>query len=114
MDVKAPILWYDRLCTNVFLAPLKIAQDSFFLFGPRGVGKSSFLSQRYPHELTFDLLDAETYTTLLASPSRLSEFLPDHYKGKVVIDEVQKIPALLNEVHRPYGKQRFRICSHRV
>lgn len=47
-----------------------------------------------------DLLDSSVYTRLLAAPERLENLIPPEYKGKVVIDEVQRVPALLNEVHR--------------
>ena len=74
------------------------ARQSFFLFGPRGVGKTAWLKARFPDAPFFDLLDAETYTRLLASPSRLGDQVPAGYKGWVVSDEIQRLPDLLNEV----------------
>ena len=76
------------------------ARQSFFLFGPRGVGKTAWVKARFPDAPFFDLLDAETYTRLLASPARLGDRVPMNYKGWVVIDEIQRLPDLLNEVHR--------------
>ena len=74
--------------------------SSFFLFGPRGVGKTHFIRSFYKKALFFDLLEASLYQSFLAQPERLSEKIPPDYKGFVVIDEIQKVPALLNEVHR--------------
>ena len=74
--------------------------SSYFLLGPRGVGKTHFMRSFYKDALFFDLLEASTYQSLLASPERLSEQIPSHYKGVVAIDEIQKIPSLLDEVHR--------------
>ena len=74
--------------------------QSFFLLGPRGVGKSVFIKMAYPNALCFDLLEDELYHTFVASPERLSQLIPKDYSDFVVIDEIQKIPALLNEVHR--------------
>jgi len=51
-------------------------QRSFFLFGPRGTGKSTWLRQTLPHDLFVDLLDSETYTRLLAQPNRLDALIP--------------------------------------
>jgi len=74
--------------------------QSFFLFGPRGVGKTSWIKEKYQDAIYFDLLNSDTYGELLARPVRLSEKISEKYNGWVIIDEVQKIPALLNEVHR--------------
>lgn len=76
------------------------ANESFFLFGPRGTGKSSWLKEEFAEALYVDLLDDETYTSLLAYPRRLEEWIVESNKKRVVIDEVQKLPKLLDEVHR--------------
>jgi predicted AAA+ superfamily ATPase len=73
---------------------------SFFLFGPRGVGKTAWLRARFPDAPTFDLLDDRAFARLVASPTRLGDDIPDGYDGLVVIDEIQRVPHLLNEVHR--------------
>ena len=74
---------------------------SFFLFGVRGVGKSSWASVTLPNALRFDLLDETLYHDLLADPSLFRELVSTVSQGDwVVIDEVQRIPTLLNEVHR--------------
>ena len=76
-------------------------ESHFFLFGPRGTGKSTFLRQRFPKALFVDLLDPETYRNLQARPERLREMVEgDPSKEAVVIDEVQKVPELLSAVHQ--------------
>lgn len=74
--------------------------QSFFLFGPRGTGKTAWLRERFPGAPCFDLLDSATYTELLASPRRLADRIPANHQGWVLIDEIQRVPELLNEVHR--------------
>ena len=73
---------------------------SSFLFGPRGTGKTSWVKEKYPSALYFDLLEGDTYKNFLARPSRLDELIPLGFKDFVVLDEVQRVPELLNEVHR--------------
>lgn len=73
---------------------------SFFLFGPRGTGKSTWLNKTYKSALHIDLLNPESFRTLSARPERLKEIIegnPD--KVTIIIDEVQKLPALLDMVH---------------
>jgi predicted AAA+ superfamily ATPase len=73
---------------------------SFFLFGPRGTGKSSWVRAHFGGVPYFDLLSSASYVELLAAPDRLEGQLPPSYRGWVVIDEVQKVPALLDVAHR--------------
>lgn len=74
--------------------------QSFFLFGPRGTGKSTWLKAHYTNAFWIDLLDPETLRTYLAYPERLKDILKEAPQHKtVVIDEVQKAPDLLNVVH---------------
>ncbi|MBI4281648.1 ATP-binding protein [Candidatus Uhrbacteria bacterium] len=75
-------------------------RKSFFLFGPRGTGKTTWLKKTFPNALYIDLLDSEIYNDLLARPHRLSTMIPAHWKEAVILDEVQRVPALLHEVHR--------------
>ena len=78
-------------------------KESFFLWGPRQSGKSTLLKILYPKALWYDLLQTDVYLRLLKEPSLLREdllYLAKQQKhGIVVIDEIQKIPALLDEVH---------------
>ena len=86
-----------ELVSRLFQPP----KDSFFLLGPRGTGKSTWLRQHYPKALYVDLLDQEAYRSFLARPERLGELLDGNPKAAtVIIDEIQKAPALLDEVHR--------------
>ena len=76
------------------------ARQSFFLFGPRGTGKTTWLKQRFPDAVYLDLLDHALYLELLAGPQRLRDLIPPGHEGWVVLDEVQRTPLVLNEVHR--------------
>ncbi len=75
--------------------------SSYFLFGPRGTGKSTWLLEQYPEALLIDLLDDTLLRKLAANPEALQEILRANPQSKIVIiDEVQKVPELLNGVHR--------------
>ena len=74
--------------------------DHFFLLGPRGTGKTWLTQRLFPDALRIDLLDPETVRSLSARPERLRELLaarPD--ARQVVVDEVQKLPDLLEVAH---------------
>ncbi len=76
-------------------------EDSFFLFGIRGVGKSTWARQRFPQASRIDLLDEGVYQTYLRDPRRFGLEMRRHRRGTwVIVDEVQRLPSLLNEVHR--------------
>ena len=78
---------------------LKLLESkSYFLFGPRQTGKSELIKNQLGNVLTYNLLESDTYQELSASPRRLRDSITDKDRI-VVIDEVQKIPALLDEVH---------------
>lgn len=83
------------------------SNKSFFLFGPRGTGKSTWVRATFPESVYLDLLEAELYLPLAANPQRLSGHIPRGFRGWVIIDEVQKIPELLNEVHRLIERERL-------
>jgi predicted AAA+ superfamily ATPase len=87
---------------------------SFFLFGPRGTGKSTWLRERLPEALYLDLLDASLYLELSRNPHALEALAGDRPAGAwIVMDEIQKIPALLDEVHRLMESRRwkFALCG---
>ncbi len=79
-----------------------LTRKSFFLFGPRATGKSTLIKQQLSETATIiDLLDSRLYLRLLGSPHDLESIIDSAHKDKiVVIDEIQRIPELLNEVHR--------------
>jgi len=83
---------------------------SFLLLGPRGTGKSMWARHEFAGAVYLDLLESDTYTELLAAPSRLEQKLPPGHQGWVVIDEIQKVPALLDEVHRLIEGRRLRFA----
>ena len=93
------------------------AGQSAFLWGARQTGKSTFLRERFPSGLHIDLLDFDTRLALSARPSRLGEQLeaaaPEVLAHPVVIDEIQKAPGLLDEVHRLIESRRlsFVLCG---
>ncbi len=74
---------------------------SFFLLGTRGVGKSTWAKESFPEAPRIDLLDEGLYQNLLGDPSLFAGMLRALPEGsRVVVDEIQRIPGLLNEVHR--------------
>lgn len=76
------------------------AQKSFFLFGPRGTGKTTWIRQTFPNALYFDLLDPKIYNDFLARPEHLETYTEKEKFDWIVLDEIQRVPELLNEVHR--------------
>src|SRR3989339_1324448 len=81
---------------------------SFFLFGPRGSGKTTWVQAAFPKSVYLDLLEAELFNKLLANSQRLENLIPEGFKGWVIIDEVQRVPELLNEVHRLIEKHKYK------
>ena len=87
---------------------------SFFLLGPRGVGKSTYLRNAFPDAHVIDLLSEATYHRLLADPGLLAAELRAVPEDRwVILDEIQRLPSLLNEVHRfiEERKLRFVLCG---
>ncbi len=84
---------------------------SFFLWGTRQTGKSTLLRQLYPEAKVIDLLQSDTFALYVQKPSRLRDL--DIGTSFIVIDEVQKIPALLDEVHWCIENQKrvFALCG---
>ena len=79
--------------------PLLLEKKSHFLFGPRQTGKTFLIRHTMEKVRVYDLLDSSIYLSLSQNPGRIAqEVLPDD--RIVVIDEVQRLPELLNEVHR--------------
>ncbi|MBL7005651.1 MAG: ATP-binding protein [Spirochaetia bacterium] len=75
--------------------------SSFFLFGPRGTGKSTWLKKQYPVSIYIDLLDDKLYRKLLARPESLNDIILGRKNEKIVIiDGIQKVPELLSVVHK--------------
>jgi predicted AAA+ superfamily ATPase len=81
---------------------------SFFLFGPRGTGKTTWVRATFPKSVYIDLLEAEVFNDLLASPQRLGNLIPPGFDGWIVLDEVQRAPEILHEVHRLIKTNKYR------
>jgi predicted AAA+ superfamily ATPase len=98
----------QRLCK-----PLK--SNSFFIFGARGVGKSTLINEVLGHQdvLKIDLLNDEVFDRYLANPSFLETQLKAKKYDWVLIDEVQRIPKLLNTAHQfiEEKKQKFALTG---
>jgi len=81
---------------RLFLEP----KQSYFLFGPRGTGKSTMVIQRHPGALLINLLRADVRYQYLAHPEKLLDVVRAQSSGQtIIIDEIQKAPALLSLVH---------------
>ncbi len=74
-----------------------LKKKSFFLFGPRGTGKTTLIKHTLSGATVIDFLEIRTYREYLKNPSIISE---QKLNPVVVIDEVQKLPEILDEVHR--------------
>ncbi len=92
---------------RIFQAP----KQSYFLFGPRGTGKSTWVRQHYPDALYIDLLAPDAFRRYQATPEYLSQLLSARRDTKtIIIDEIQKVPQLLDVVHQlieSYSDVRF-------
>ena len=96
-------------------------EDTFFLWGPRQTGKTTLLRQCYPDARRVDLLKADEFRRYVANPERLREEIDAATTppggpvpgGQVVIDEIRKVPALLDEVHWLIENRgvRFALCG---
>lgn len=84
-----------------------LQKKSHFLFGARSTGKSTLIEMQLPNAKVYDLLDAEVYRKLLVRPKIIEEECSD-LNEIVVIDEIQKLPMLLDEVQRLIQKKNMR------
>ena len=82
--------------------------SSFFLFGARGTGKTTLLQQLFPakNALWIDLLSFEDEDRFSSNPDLLSEILAESRPRRVIIDEIQKVPKILDIVHREMQKSK--------
>ncbi|HLD73317.1 MAG TPA: AAA family ATPase [Bdellovibrionota bacterium] len=83
---------------------------SFFLFGPRGIGKSTWLSQVLSQAKRFDLLKTDLQLRFNAHPEELEALIGSNPPEWIWIDEVQKVPRLLDEVHRLMETHRLKFA----
>ena len=94
-----PIYW-KNMYNRLFSLPLDMKQSAF-IFGPRGTGKTHWLKHhlRDTEHVYIDLLESDTFRQLKGQPEHLHQQVPENFAGWIIIDEVQRIPELLNEVH---------------
>ena len=86
----------EKFTERFFSAPA----DSFFIFGPRGTGKSTWLKKTFPDAYTVDLLDDRTFREHLAHPERIKQIVEANPQTRrYIIDEIQKAPAILDSIH---------------
>lgn len=104
--------FYDRMMK------IKLPKSqSGFLWGPRKVGKSTFLKDKFPDSIVFDFLNTELFLRLSKNPSLIRQMLEAEDKERlsrpIILDEVQKIPAILDEIHWliENKKYRFILCG---
>ena len=84
-----------------------LEKKSYFLFGPRQTGKTSLIRHSLKGMKVYDLLDTSIYLALSQNPKRIGEELTPKDR-LVVIDEIQRLPDLLNEVHRLIETKKIR------
>ncbi len=86
-----------------------VEKKSHFLFGPRATGKSSLIKHELADQaMIVDLLHSETYMRLLENPSLIESMIDAQGQSLIVIDEIQRVPELLNEVHRLIENKQLR------
>ena len=93
---------------------IRCPKESFFLLGPRGTGKSTWLRHQFPNAKRIDLLDERQRYQLMTSPGTFARQLQTVPVGAwVIVDEIQKMPDLLNEVHRFIEERqlKFALCG---
>lgn len=76
------------------------SRHSYLILGARGTGKTTWVKSTFLDARYIDLLDQVIYLELIASPGKIRDFFPKDSQQWIIIDEIQKIPELLNEVHR--------------
>lgn len=84
-----------------------LKKNSFFLLGPRGTGKSYWIQKSLPDAKVFNLLEDDLFESLMRRPQALGEAVSSSDKI-IVIDEIQKLPKLLDEVHRLIESRKIR------
>lgn len=102
------------MTTTLYPRVLEPPKGSFFLFGPRGTGKSTWIRMRFADAYRIDLLNESLFQSYLADIGRFAVELGSIESGQtVVVDEVQRLPSLLNEVHRHIEERsmRFILCG---
>ena len=114
---RIAIAIYHQLCSIVFMhiprlldLSTELENRSVFLFGPRQTGKTTWTKNRFPGCARYNLLQGDTFLRLTSSPGRLRQELAsvNPSAGPVIIDEIQKLPGLLDDVHDLIESRGFR------
>lgn len=85
---------------HILARHLNPAKKSFFLFGPRGTGKSLWVNEQFKKALFLDFLSPEVFRVYSAYPERLREIIAANPgKTDIVLDEIQKVPQVLSVIH---------------
>lgn len=87
--------WVERILD----LPALLEKKSYFLLGPRQTGKTFLIRHSFKDVRVYDLLDTSIYLALSQNPGRIAQEITPQDRI-VVIDEIQRLPDLLNEVHR--------------
>ncbi|OGT25252.1 MAG: ATPase [Gammaproteobacteria bacterium RIFCSPLOWO2_02_FULL_42_14] len=98
------------LCSRLLNLPNLLKKKSFFLFGPRATGKTTLIKTQFGKDVPYlDLLDNALYLRLLEKPTDLYSVIQGKHSRIpcVIIDEVQRIPDILNEVHRLIEREKL-------
>ena len=109
--MEKTLFTFDPRCGKLLLVMIKkrLLNDtlgSYFLFGPRGTGKTTWLEERFPDAVRISLLDSAIKRDLRAYPERLIEYIGPLVDGKtVIIDEIQRAPGLLEVIHSLMDKR---------
>ena len=84
-----------------------------FLWGPRQIGKTTYVQRCFPTAAYYDLLDSDQTAEFMVRPKRLREEVVARKERVVVIDEIQKVPALIDEVHwlLEHTNKHFILCG---
>lgn len=93
-----------RYVTRIFDSYEKLKQKSYFLFGPRQTGKSCLIEHSFKGTRVYDLLDSDVYLSLSRNHKLIEQELGSQDRS-IIIDEIQKLPSLLDEVHRLIEKR---------
>ena len=96
---------------RVLNLPFLLQKKSHFLFGPRQTGKTSLIRHSLKGVRSYDLLDNSVYLSLSQDPGRIAQEINPRDKI-VVVDEIQRLPVLLNEVHRLIEERRHSFSSY--
>ena len=95
------VILTETLAMNRLLKKKEFAKGlHYFLLGARGTGKSSWLRRTFSNAIYIDLLDNKIFMELSLKRKVIADLIPPDYKGWVIIDEVQRVPQLLNEIHK--------------